>query len=80
MCRTPGCQLVFLRAQADIAHRGNDSHRIFADRRFGREHDRIGSIHYGVSDIGNFGTCWSRTIDHRLHHLRCRNHNLVLAP
>jgi hypothetical protein len=52
-------------------------HGVVAGRRFGRQHDRIGAVEDGVGDVRNFGAGGRRRVDHRFHHLRCRDRQLV---
>ena len=66
-----------LGAQANTVHGFNGFHRIIACRRFRREHDGIGGVEHGVSHVEDFRTGRERRFDHRLHHLRSRNHRTI---
>src|SRR3569833_3109026 len=72
-------ELVFLRTLDDFRHRGDHFDRIAAGSSFRREHHRIGTVHDGVRDVAHLGTGWCGILDHRLHHLRCRNDDTIAA-
>ncbi len=69
--------LVFLGFQADARHRRDGLDRIFAGRGFGRQHYGVGAVEHRIGNVGYFGARRNRVVDHRLHHLRCRDHQLV---
>ena len=43
---------------------------------FGREHDSVGSIEDGIGDVAGFSPRGAWVFDHRLEHLRGRDHRL----
>lgn len=43
----------------DLVHRLDHLHRVFAFRRFSREHDAVGAIVDGIGDVSDFGTSGS---------------------
>ena len=55
--------------------RGLDcQHRVRADRRLGRQEDRVRAVEDRVGDVARLGTSGSRRDDHRLEHLRGDDH------
>ena len=73
-------QLVHLRAlggERNRAHGADGFDRIFAGRRFGREHHGVGAIEHRVGHIANFRARWHGGGDHALHHLRGGDRELV---
>ncbi len=47
--------LVLLGTHAELTHRTHGQDRKLADRGFGRQHDRIRSVHDGVGDVRDLG-------------------------
>ena len=61
----------------DAVHGGDRLHRIFAGRRFRRQHDRVGALEDRGGDVGDFGARRHRRTDHRFQHLRRHHHRLA---
>ena len=57
----------------DARHGLDGRNGILADRRLCREHDRVRPIEDRICDVGCLGASRSRTLDHRLQHLRGRD-------
>ncbi len=53
------------------------AHRIVADGGLGRQHHGVRAVHDRVRDVRDFGARRRRRVDHRLEHLRGRDHDLV---
>ena len=68
-----GEELVLLHRLGDAVHRLDRLDRIFAGRRFGREHDGVGALEDGDGDVRHLGARRHRRRDHALQHLR-RDH------
>ena len=51
--------------------------RIFAGRRFRRQHHRVGAFENRGGDVGDFRARGHRRIDHRFQHLRRHHHRLA---
>ena len=62
---------------ADLRHRLDRLDRIRAGRGLGREHHRVGAVEHRVGDVGHLGARRHRVRDHRLHHLRRGDRELV---
>ncbi len=60
----------------DSVHVGDRLERELADRGLAGEHQRAGAVEDGVRDIRSLGARRLRRMDHRLEHLRCRDHRL----
>ncbi len=60
-----------------IARHGLD--RVAPDARLGRQHHRRGAVDHRVGDVGDLGAGRLGRLDHRLEHLRRRDHELALA-
>ena len=63
----------------DTVHGHDRFDRIFARRRFRRQHDRIGAVINGRGDVGGFGARRHRARDHRFQHLGCDDGRLAGA-
>ena len=61
----------------DAVHGRHRFHRIFAGRRFRRQHHRVGALVDGGGDVGDFRARRHRRIDHRFQHLRGDDHRLA---
>ena len=71
------------RALGALGHRGHHLdrlHRVGADRRLGREHDRVGAVEDRVGHIGDLGAGRARGVDHRLEHLGGGDRRAGQAP
>ncbi len=73
-------RLRLLCLNADRGHGLDGLDRIAAGSGLGRQHHCIGAIEHGVGDIRHLGTRRHRVDDHRLHHLRSRDGQLVGFP
>ena len=62
---------------ADLRHRLDRLDRVLARRGLGRQHHRVGAVEHGVGDVGHLGARRHRVVDHRLHHLRRGDRQLV---
>ena len=58
----------------DPAHRLDGEPRILPGRRLGRQHHRVGAVEDRVRDVARLGARRARMRDHRLEHLRRRDH------
>ena len=67
----------FFGGQTDSRHRLDGLHRVAAGRRFGREHHRVGAVKHRVGDVRDLGAGRRRRQDHRFHHLRRGDRQLV---
>src|SRR6266568_9049565 len=63
---------------ADAAHGGDGLHRVLAACGFRGQHHRVGPVQHGIGDIRYFGARRYRARNHRLHHLRGGDGELVL--
>ena len=64
-------------AHANSHHGFHRFRGVVADRRFCRQHDRVGVVHHRVRHVGNLRPGRHRVFDHRLHHLGGGNHHRV---
>lgn len=55
--------------QASLVHLADSFDRVTTFGSLSGQHDAVGSVGDGISDIADFGTGWARVIDHRLEHL-----------
>ena len=60
----------------DPVHVRDRLDRVLAHRRLGREHQRRRAVEHGVRDVARLGARRLRLVDHRLEHLRRRDHRL----
>ena len=63
-----------LRTSGDPSHRRDHLRRPQPDRRLAREHHGVGAVEHRVGDVADLGAGGRRRLDHRLEHLRGRDH------
>ena len=63
-----------LRVERDRRHHLDRLDRVGADRRLLRQHHRVGAVEDRVGDVGHFSARRPRRGDHRVQHLRRRDH------
>ncbi|MDT4836554.1 hypothetical protein FQZ97_702590 [compost metagenome] len=62
---------------ADVGHLFDGLQRVLAGGGFGAEHHGVGAVEHGVGHVAHLGARGHRVDDHRLHHLRGGDHDLV---
>ena len=72
LARTMLRQTIALGALNDLSHGRDRFHRIAPRRRLSGKHHRIRAIEHSIGDASRHGT-----LNHRLHHLRGRNHHPI---
>ena len=61
----------------DVVHRVNRAQRVFAHRRLGAEHHRVGPVQNGVGHVTHLGPGGRRLLHHALEHLRRHDDRLA---
>ena len=76
--RSSGQSTSTITARGNARHRGHRGYRKFSHGGFVREHQGISPIPDRIRHIRRLSASGPGTGDHRLQHLRCRNHHLAL--
>ena len=61
----------------DLHHCLYGTHRVRTRGGFAREHNGVAAVKDGVGDIAGLGAGGPWIADHRIEHLRCRDHRFV---
>ncbi len=74
LVKTSVIEQYFLGLVANRAHRLHSFNGVSTDTCLGTQHHYVGAIEYGIRYVARFCTSGASIVDHRLQHLRCRDH------